>query len=147
MIQLAVSSFVITFCYAIIFQIRGKNIFYASLGASLGSIVYDACMTAGLHYFLALLYTSIVISCYSEMMSRKRKAPVTLFLISAIICFVPGGLMYHTMAEIIQGNMEKSVSLGMEALASAGALALGIMITSSLFKVYIFVKRTWRSAV
>lgn len=146
MIQMAISSFIITFCYAIIFQVRGKNILYASLGASLGGIVYHICMNVGLHYFLSLLYTSIVISCYSEVMSRKRKAPVTLFLISAIICFVPGGLMYHTMAEIIQGNMEKSVSLGMEALASAGALALGIMITSSLFKVYFFVRKNWKAS-
>ncbi|MNO98746.1 hypothetical protein D3C76_905000 [compost metagenome] len=60
------------------------------------------------------------------------KTPVTTFVICALIPLVPGGGMYYTMYEVVQGNIDKALSLGLETLASAGALALGIIFVSTL---------------
>ena len=141
MIRMAISSYIVTFGFGVLFNIHGKKLFYAPFGASIGSIVYLVCKYLNYHYFISLLLTAVVFSLYAELMSRKLKTPVTLFVISATICFVPGGLMYNTMAEIIKGNMDKSLALGFEALASAGALALGIMIASTIIKIYFYVKQ------
>ena len=43
--------------------------------------------------------------------------------------------MYNTMYQIILGNLETAVRLGLETLASAGTLALGILFVSTTTKI------------
>ena len=40
--------------------------------------------------------------------------------------------MYYTMLEAISGNISKSLELGLNTLASAGTLALGVLFVSTL---------------
>lgn len=143
MIRLVISSFVVTVGFGIIFHVKGKKLFFAALGASIGSVVSFLCTKAGYHYFLVHFFTAIVFSLYAEVMSRYLKTPVTILLISEIICFVPGGLMYQTMEELIRGNNALSMQYGFEALASAAALALGIMVSASIFKVQLYWQGYW----
>lgn len=138
MLTYVISAFFATMGFGLLFHIRGSKLFFASLGGSIGGVVSYLCSMLGMHYFLVLLFTAIVFSMYAEVMSRVLKTPVTILIISEIICFVPGGLMYETMASFIRGDNEMALHFGIEALASAGALALGIMISSSLVKVYFY---------
>ena len=69
----------------------------------------------------------------SELLARRMKTPVTTFLICALIPLVPGGGMYYTMLAIIQGNTMNALEIGIHTLGCAGALALGIALTSAFF--------------
>ena len=69
----------------------------------------------------------------SELLARRMKTPVTTFLICALIPLVPGGGMYYTMLAIIQGNTMSALETGIHTLGCAGALALGIALTSAFF--------------
>jgi uncharacterized membrane protein YjjB (DUF3815 family) len=121
-----------SFGFGIIFNIKGKNIIYASIGGGLGWLVYLACQEFNFTNTASLFMASIAIGTYSEVMARINKAPVTVFVVSALIPLVPGGGMYYTMLESITGNIDTALKLGIETLSNAGALAVGVLLTSSV---------------
>lgn len=124
-----------SFSFGIIFNIRGKNICFASLGGGLGwFFLLLGQHNLGLSTTFSLFIASIMIGLYSEVMARILKSPVTVFAICAIIPLVPGNGMYYTMYESVNGNAAKALSVGIQTLASAGAIAAGILLVSSATK-------------
>lgn len=134
-------SFIATAGFGVLFNIRGKKLFWAALGGGLSwflyLIIYRVTSSQLLSYFAA----SIAAGMYSELMARLIKAPVTVFVMCSIIALVPGGGMYYTMSESIQGDVSKSLSLGLETMSIAGAIALGILVSSSVVKLATYNKR------
>lgn len=73
-------------------------------------------------------------TAYAEFMARLEKTPVTVYLISAIIPMVPGGTLYYTMNYAIAKEWNLFYDFGQRTIMIAAAMAGGIMITSSFFK-------------
>ncbi|MBE6115125.1 MAG: threonine/serine exporter [Erysipelotrichaceae bacterium] len=137
MIVSMISAFFATAGFAVMFNIRGKKILYAALGGAVGACINYYCLhTLQLNSFMALFYASVGLSLYSEYMARRTHTPVTVFAVCALICFVPGGTMYYTMLAIVNQNNVEALGLLVETLASAGALALGIILVSTLTRLY-----------
>jgi uncharacterized membrane protein YjjB (DUF3815 family) len=134
MVLEVISAFVASFSFGIIFNIKGKNLFFASLCGALGWFVYKASIALGTSETIGLFFASIALSIYSEVFARILKTPVTTFIVAALIPLVPGGGMYYTMYEAITGSIIKSLEIGISTLASAGALAIGIILISTLTK-------------
>ena len=142
MISLAISAFFATIGFAVMFQIKGKKVIYAALGGSVGAIVYHLTLNIlGYSAFVSLLYTSMAMSLYSEICARLLKCPVTLFLICALICFVPGGTMYYAIMALISGDGTEAVSLITYVMSAASALAIGIVLVSTAVKLYYNLKK------
>ncbi|WP_461205143.1 threonine/serine exporter family protein [Clostridium sp. DL1XJH146] len=125
-----------TLGFAGVFNIRGRNLAFASLGGGIGWIVYLFCIQGNLSVSLALFAASAAVSIYSEIMARVLKKPVTIFALSAIIPLVPGYGMYYTMSEFISGNIEKAAYTGLETLINAGSIATGIILISSATRAF-----------
>jgi uncharacterized membrane protein YjjB (DUF3815 family) len=126
--------------FGIIFNIRGKNLFFASLGGGLAWFLYSISINYGFSMLFALFMGSLVCSVYSEVMARILKTPVTIFMICAIIPLVPGAGMYYTMFETTMGNIDKALSLGIETIGSAGAIAVATVLVTSITKVIVTLK-------
>lgn len=128
--------------FGVLFNIRGKKLIFAGIGGGLSWFFY----LLFLHMFsmqtLAYFVASIAASIYSEFFARILKCPVTTFIICSIIPIVPGSGMYYTMFESIQGNVEKSLSTGVITLFAAGAIAVGIILVSSITRVFTFIKNS-----
>lgn len=130
-------SFLACIGFCIIFNIRGKMIFYASIGGVLAWLTFELAAVYQndlIQYFAA----TVVLSLYSEIMARVHKVPVTIFLIAALIPLVPGSGIYYTMEHFIQGNTQEFLSTFIHTFAIAGSLAFGILLVSSL--VYLWKK-------
>lgn len=125
-------SFAATLGFGIIFNIKGKNLIFTSLGGAVGWFAYLLFNSFHFSNTFSLFLSSIVLGLYSEIMARTLKSPVTTFVVCALIPLVPGSGMYYTMLETIQGNISKSLELAVETLSSAGALAVGIVFVSSI---------------
>lgn len=123
-----------TLCFGVIFNIRGKKLIFSAVGGGLGWITYLLILDFKLSTTFALFAASIVIAIYSEIMARLLKTPVTIIEISAIIPLVPGNGMYYTMYYSILGETNKSIATGIHTLASAGAIAVGLVLISSISK-------------
>lgn len=138
-------AFTATLGFAILFNIKGKNVFFVSLGGGIGWLFYLLCLNFKFSNTFALFVASIIVGIYSETMARFRKSPVTTFVVSALIPLVPGNGMYYTMYESVSGNASKALTTGIHTFASAGALAAGIILVSSSTK-FIFIKKSSKAA-
>lgn len=121
-----------TLGFGILFNIRGKNLFYAALGGALGWFVYSLLIHNNFTSTSSLFISSVIFSIYSEVLARKEKTPVTTFVICALIPLVPGSGMYYTMLEAITGQASEALQLAITTLSNAGALALGVIFVSSI---------------
>lgn len=140
MILASFYSFLASLGFAIIFNIRGKNIFIASLGGSISWFIYLLMQNLHNSNTVSLFVATLVVSIYSEAMARVFKSPVTTYTICGIIPLVPGYGMYYTMYYTISGNIAKATLTGLQTLTGAGAIAIAIVMISSLSKL-IFLKR------
>ena len=119
--------------FCLLFNIRGRTLICASLGGVLGWLV---CMAASpmendiIRYFLATVATA----AYSELMARAMKKPATGFQIVALLPLVPGGGIFYTMEYCVIGNNAMFLSTGLHTLGIAGALAMGVLLVSSVVR-------------
>ncbi|MCY6958568.1 threonine/serine exporter family protein [Clostridium brassicae] len=134
-------AFMATLCFAILFNIRGKNIFFTSLGGAIGWFVYIFALQHSASKIFAIFLGSIALSIYSEIAARVLKAPVTIFLICAIIPLVPGAGMYYTMLESTKGNIDTSLGIGLETLSLAVTIAVATILVASITKVIMSIKK------
>lgn len=126
--------------FGVIFNIHGKNLIAAAIGGTIGFVCYELLLSYNVSTSAALFFAAMVFSTYSEICARKLQAPVTTFLVIALIILVPGKGMYYTMLEVIQGNTNQAILTGIETIANAGALALGTIFISTFAK-FIFSKK------
>ena len=118
--------------FGIIFNIKGRKLIFASIGGGLSWFFYLLFIKIGISTILSLFCSSVIFSIYSEICARCLKTPVTTVIICALIPLVPGAGMYYTMYETIKGNLSGALELGLNTLASAGILALGIIFVSTI---------------
>lgn len=134
MIMSSLYSILASFGFGILFNIRGKKLLYASIGGSLGWFSYSILLNLSVSKILAMFLSSLIISIYSEIMARVHKTPVTIFVVCSLIPLVPGGGMYYTMRAFVERNVSQSISIGLETVAIAGALAIAVVLVSSISK-------------
>jgi len=132
MVEQTIAALVASFGFGIIFNIKGGKLIFAAIGGGLSWFCYLYLTKNGISIILSLFISSIIFSIYSEICARYLKTPVTTLIICALIPLVPGAGMYYTMYETILGNVKGAVELGLNTLASAGALALGVIFVSTI---------------
>jgi uncharacterized membrane protein YjjB (DUF3815 family) len=121
--------------FAVIFNLKPRDIPLAAIGGALGWGLYLAAGRSGGSEVVSFFAASIGIGFYAETAASLLKKPATVFIVCAIIPLVPGGGMYYTMDAAVRGGLERSLSLGYKTLAVAGAIAVGLAIASSLFRI------------
>ena len=120
--------------FSLIFNIHGPGILLCVLGGAVSWAVY--CLTAALGcgeimcYFLAALAAAL----YSETMARIRKYPAFSYLVVSVFPLIPGSGIYYTTNHFVLGNMSGFADRGTLTIAIAGAIAVGILIISSLVR-------------
>ncbi len=127
-------SFFACAAFGLIYNMRGKTLMLASLGGALGWFVYlllNFVHNDIFQFFIATVATAI----YSEIMARILKKPATEFQIVALLPMVPGGGIFYTMDYCVIGNNQMFLQTGLHTLGIAGALAMGILLVSSLFRI------------
>lgn len=122
--------------FGILFNIRGRKLLFSSIGGGLSWFVYAFCLHNNLTNISSLLISSIIFSIYSEIFARILKTPSTTLVICAMLPLVPGAGMYYTMYDIVKGELSSALSTGFNTLASAGTLALGIILVSTITRIF-----------
>lgn len=130
----AVSGFLATVGFGVLFNIKGKKLLLAGIGGMLGGVIYTFCKQSQCPEALALFYAGVGFALYSEIFARICRTPVTTFIICALIPLVPGKGMYETMRYAVSGDAQTALQTGLDTLIYAGALALGIIFVSTLMR-------------
>ena len=130
-------AFLASAAFAILFNVHHFGIVVCGMGGTIGWLVYLLAAPYFQSPIMQSFFAALAISAYSEIMSRVRKCPVTGYLIIAFFPLVPGGGIYYTMRYCMAGNKEMFYAKAMETFGIAGALALGVLIVSSIFRLVI----------
>lgn len=130
------SSFIGALGFSILFNMRGKKLFFAGLGGFVSWTVYLVLASMTTSTFLPNLAASMAATIYAEVLARLSKSPATIFLIGAIIPLVPGGQLYYTMNYAVAKNWGLFAIYGQRTLIIAMAVSGGIMMVSSVYRLY-----------
>ena len=122
--------------FSILFNIHKLGILLCALGGTVAWISY--CITLELMQdgISAYFVSAFVASLYSEILARIRKFPALSYLVISIFPMIPGAGVYYTMIWAVRGNMERFFNQGMYTAAIAGVMAVGILLPSTLFRMY-----------
>ncbi len=131
------SGFVGSLGFAVLFNIRGMRLVVAALGGFLSWTLFlllSRCITSDpVNYFVV----AFALSLYAEIMARVMKTPTTTFITTSLIPLIPGGSLYYTMAYAFESDMAKFLSKAIYTLQLAAALALGIILATTLTKMFL----------
>ena len=116
--------------FSLVFNIHGMGKLICGVGGALGWLIY---LLGGSTIFAAFL-ASAAIGVYSEVMARIRRCPVTGYLLVALLPLVPGGGIYYAMSYCVAGDVSRFLSTLLHTFGMPAALAVGAMLTSSLFR-------------
>ena len=64
------------------------------------------------------------------------KKPTILFIVPGIITLIPGLGLYNTMSYVVEDDFQLAFTTGANVLLASGAIALGVIVISSLFRTY-----------
>lgn len=130
--------------FSVLFNIRGFKLLGASLGGLLSWSMYLLSGLA-LHNSVAQSFTAaLLITIYAEICARVMRAPTTTFLTASIIPLVPGSALYYTMSYAVNGLFDEFISSGVHTLTLAVALAAGIVVASSLYRITMVILQQFR---
>lgn len=139
-------SFIGCIGFAILFNIHGPGGILCALGGLIAWFLYRVALEYTGSDIQAYFWGALGASFYSEIMARVRKYPAISYLVVSIFPLIPGAGVYYTMNHAVQGNMELFASKGMHTAAIAGIMAVGIILASTLFRVYSVWKNMKRKA-
>ncbi len=127
--------------FVIIFNIHGLGALISSIGGVCTWIVYvlvrDNTGAAIWGFFLAAVFAAV----FAEVMARVRKAPAISYLVISILPLLPGAHIYYTMQYCLYNEVDAAVSEGMYTVSIALALALGILMVSTVARLVSMARR------
>lgn len=119
---------------AVLFNIERKNLIWAGLCGATGWMAYKTTLSLTGRGIFAVFIAAVVISLLSEVMAKILKTPSTVFYIPSLYPIVPGISAYYTVMYIIDDKISEAVYKGLETIGSAGAIAFGILLISTIFR-------------
>lgn len=120
--------------FTIFYNIHFPGGIYCVIGGVLTWGAYLICATLGASAPLSSFAAAVFAAIYSEIMARIRKYPAISYLVVSCFPLLPGAGVYFTTYHAVQGNMTDFASKGKETIAIAGALAVGILLVSTVFR-------------
>lgn len=131
-----VFSFIATAAFGVLFQAPRRTLAMCGLVGAVGWCIYKyTSLHMGFSSFYANLLATIMLTIMAETFARFRREPATIFIATGVIPLVPGLGMYKGMNKIIEHYYEQGVNILLTAGTDSMAIALGIMLVSSIFRV------------
>ena len=106
------------------------------LGGALSWGAYCIALKVGGSELAAYFWSALFASVYAETMARIRRFPAISYLVVSVFPMIPGAGVYYTMTYAVQGEMELFAAKGMFTAAIAGIMAVGILLGSTVFRMY-----------
>ncbi len=120
--------------FGVCFNIRGANLFAASFGAFICAFIEAVMTEAGFSEVFVCFIASTAVTVYSEILAKRLRCPVPMFLIISIIPLVPGSYIYYAMMSCINGDIADFGKRSVYTFEIAGAIALGIFLVTFAIK-------------
>lgn len=127
-----VVAFVATVAFATLYNVPKEYFVHCGITGGAGWACYSIALMFGFSVSVGSLFAAIVLTLLSRFFAAWRCCPITVFLICGIFPLVPGAGIYYTAYHFIMGETALFAAKGTETLKIAVAIALGIVLVSSL---------------
>ena len=124
------------FGFSLLFNIHGPGGILCTIGGVACWVVFWLSQRLGFSEILSYFLASLFASLYSEIMARIRKYPAISYLLVSAFPLIPGAGVYYTMNFAVRGEMDMFAYRGMNTAAIAGIMAVGILLGSTVFRMY-----------
>lgn len=135
-VMLNIGCFIGCIGFSIYYNIHGPGILICTIGGVLTWSTYLLAQHLGIGVIYASFLGGIVASVYAETMARIRRFPAISYLVVSLFPLLPGAGIYYAMAYAVENEMTSFAQKGFQTAAIAGALALGILLVSTAFRIY-----------
>lgn len=132
LITSGLTSFLATLGFAVIFNTPRRHLITASMNGALGWMFYTLIIQLGGTSIYANFAGAVTVGLIGEFLANFFRKPATIFIIPAIIPFVPGYGIFYTMESIMMQNFTEAVSKGSESFMIAVAIASGLIVSSTV---------------
>ena len=122
--------------FSVYFNIHGPGILVCAVGGVLTWTTYLIALELGVGIIYANFLGGIVASVYAEVMARIRHFPAISYLVVSLFPLLPGAGIYYTMAYAVENEMTRFAQKGYQTAVIAAALALGILLVSTAFRIW-----------
>lgn len=122
--------------FAIVFNVHGRGFILCVLGGGVAWAVYCLVFYLGCSEPLSYFFAAIISGLYSEVMARIRKYPATSYLVISLMPMFPGAGVYYATRFFMESNMAACAERGYATIAIAGAIAIGVLSVSTLFRLH-----------
>lgn len=129
-------AFLGTLGFTIIFNVPLRHMPVASLIGGLGWITYHIAVDTGTTIPIACFLGACIVGIGSDLASRICKEAATIFVIPGVLPLVPGAGTYYTMLAIVEGNLDNAAETGIQTLAMAGSIALGLLVIGTVIQIF-----------
>lgn len=132
MIISILSAFISTIGFAIVFHTQKKHLLICGSVGAVGWMIYLLIEFLSKDPVLASFIAALIVTQVSYSLSKRRKTPITVFLIAGIIPLVPGLGLYRTMYAILETDYSLAIEYATLTFEIAGVIAGAIVIISLL---------------
>lgn len=110
---------------------KGERCF-CGIGGVISWFVETCGQLRGWHVIAAVGLAAFALGILSRVFAVWRRQPATVYLIPSIFPLVPGGAIYHCAYGFIAEDASRGLSYGLEAVETAMAIALGIILAMAV---------------
>lgn len=121
--------------FAIMFQVKGIKLVFCSFGGALMMTTFLLVGNYSDSLITGIFFATFLTSLVAEILARKFKAPVIMFLVPMLIALIPGSDLYYTTTYLIGNNMVEFLDQLVLLSYEVGAIASGIILMASLVQI------------
>ena len=120
--------------FVIVFNIHGCGNVLCALGSGITWAAFCITSWLGGGELFCCFIATVIAAIYAEIMARVRKYPAISYLVISLLPLIPGAGIYYTAQQAIQRNLDGFIAYGTNTLATAGIMAVGILLVSTVVK-------------
>lgn len=127
--------------FSILFNVRGKKLVAAGLGAALSWSVYLVLYHIYNDKIAALLGAALTVAVLAEILARVMKAPVIILLVPMLFPLIPGSDLYHMTINLVLNNTAETAEYLNLVMREAGVIAFAVILVTCAVQVIMKVYR------
>lgn len=137
-------SYIASVGFALTINVPHRALNLAGVNGMIGWMVYWFISKAGMGRLLSNLAGALIIGILSFVFAKKKKCPVTVFNIPALVPLVPGVPAYQAVRALVDGNTFDAETALLRVGIITCAIALGILLSTMVVEMYYRVKKFYK---
>lgn len=137
MIAEIISAFFVVFFFTVLLELPRRYVMTTAAAGAVGWGAYLVVYKVIQSPMMAAFVSTLIVAFLSYILARIEKVPVTVFIVSGTLPAVPGAAIYRSVYYFIHNDPDLCSHYMAETVQVAGAIAMGIFIMDSLFRLYV----------